>query len=121
MYPCIRHGDQLAIDLFEEPQAISDLRAGQVVLIKQNQEWAVHRIVNRGEQKVTKGDWSLKEDMEKEAWGIVTGINGEKRKRMTNNRFLAWLSGVDFYSQKWPIRKLRKLCFVVAVFFLKRL
>lgn len=76
MHPTLLHSDQLAIEFFDAPRKASAMQAGEVVLIRNREEWVVHRIVERQGIKITKGDWSAHFDEECSIWGVVTQVNG---------------------------------------------
>lgn len=114
MYPAICQGDKITIEMFNQPIHLSRLKVGQVVLLKNQDEWVVHRVVRKHEQKVSKGDWALLPDEIDMAWGYVTEVNGG-HQNLCQNRFIAWLSSIDFKQQGFVVRKLRKLVTVATV------
>ena len=76
MFPLIREGAKLDVHFYPQPKPLEDIEVGQVVLIKDQSEWMVHRVVQHDGRKVTKGDWTLPFDKEQWVWGEVSRVDG---------------------------------------------
>jgi len=76
MYPAIKDQDILKIDYFEEPKNLTEFKEGEVLLLRPEGDWIIHRVVKNEEKLLTKGDWSRCPDPEGSIWGKVVAVNG---------------------------------------------
>lgn len=73
MRPQFPSGSLVSVDIFEQPRdlAIDDL--GEVILLRLNGEWVIHRCVLYKGKLFSKGDWSPQFDKPSQVWGrLVT-------------------------------------------------
>lgn len=78
MFPYLRSGDQLFVDMFEKPRALSDLdQVGEIFLYRcPSGEWVCHRFLGQTKNKyLFKGDWTYQLEIynDIEVWGKIHG------------------------------------------------
>lgn len=76
MYPALKNQDILTVDFFKKPRSIESFFEGEVLLLRQDRGWVIHRVVKLNNKLVAKGDWSLNIDDLGSAWGRVVEVNG---------------------------------------------
>lgn len=77
MFPLISDGDQIEIEYFQAPKELKTQRPGQIVLVRPDTEWVLHRVVQCEKGLGTKGDWSMGLDADSLVWGQLKSINGK--------------------------------------------
>ena len=120
MYPALREGDSLLIRYFEKPLEIEKLFTGQIVILKEGSEWVVHRVIQKDNKKMTKGDWSYPIDSSLVAWGEVIAINGGSVK-VTNSPYIAKISAQLNMSQPRFLRLCKKVQLIFVSTLLRNL
>ena len=108
MYPALREGDTLNIRYYQQPQNIQKVSPGKIVLLKDEQEWVVHRVIQRDGAVVTKGDWSYPLDNLSLAWGEVVAVNGTSNQA-TDSPLIARLSSNLNKKRPRLLRLIKKL------------
>ncbi|MBY0314997.1 MAG: S24/S26 family peptidase [Bdellovibrionales bacterium] len=78
MFPYLRSGDQLLVDMFEKPRALSDQdQIGEIFLYRcPNGEWVCHRFLGQTKNNYFfKGDWTYQLEIYNniEVWGKIQG------------------------------------------------
>lgn len=91
MYPALCEGDSLTVLYYPKPLDLNQIPIGKVVLLKDENEWLVHRVICKNQKIITKGDWSYPLDNVSEVWGEVIAING-KSKAILQSPVIARLS-----------------------------
>ena len=89
MYPTLTEDDGLGVEFFDAPKPIKQMNPGEVVLLRSNNEWVAHRVVEKDGKIVSKGDWSNQFDNESSAWGLVTQVNGRDSQLLSSTKISA--------------------------------
>jgi hypothetical protein len=118
MLPLIRDQDELEVIFFDKPKDIKELNVGEVVLIKNANEWIVHRILLTQEGLSTKGDWSMFYDSPSLIWGKVTSINGIS-SQLLRSKTMSLMSNNININKKIILRKFYRFKLVMYVFMRK--
>ena len=101
MYPLLNSQDELELNYFNYPVPIEELNRGDIVLLRDQEEWILHRVV-KGAQ--SKGDWNNQVDGSLKAWARLQRINGLSADFMESN-YLSFLSEQVHQKNKTPIRR----------------
>lgn len=93
MYPLIKEGCALSIDVYALPQPLAQQKEGQVVLAREGQVWTVHRVIQSKGIMALKGDWSDVAFYASEpvVWGQVNGVSNS-----------SWLSKISAWDLRLP-------------------
>ncbi len=85
MYPYLKNGDTINIEIFNNPKLIETSKQGDLVLVRVCGEWILHRVVKVGRDNKTKGDWSSCYDDIDCFWGtvILTKFNTNIEKKIS--------------------------------------
>lgn len=98
MRPFINDGDVLEVEVFSRPRELLDFDVGRVFLIKDQEEWIIHRAVRINQTIKTKGDWSSVFDAKNIVWGQALSLEGNDGKfNFLESKFLAKISCIDYY------------------------
>lgn len=90
MWPLLQTGDELVCEVYKDPQLIGWQNMADLVLHRDSDEWTVHRVIERNQRIVLKGDFSNSYFYSDEpvVWGRVIAVwkDGERKVLRNNQR-----------------------------------
>lgn len=118
MYPAICDQDQIEVNYFYSPKSRDELANGQIVLVREGEQWVVHRIAKSKNKVRLKGDWSPVFDETQWVWGEVKKINS-KESRLVRDPILAMASRFVEKGKNPLVRKFFRLFILSYVSFVQ--
>jgi len=123
MWPFFQEGDELLVS-FEK----ATVETGDIVIVKDEQQWISHRIVTLKNGLFLKGDFStnLEPFNQNQMWGMVQGLKRKHKSYVWGQRgqplksLLARLSTMGHLSNQSFLTRLKRWISLIVLFLLSR-